>query len=442
MVRNIFFTTRFFIALGLIAAVFAASFSISVFFAVGQTLLFVLAVLVIVDLILLFNPNFVLLCERRLPKVFSLGDDNIVRLELDSSFNMPLNLKIIDELPIQFQDRSFQMELRLEPMQRKAVNYKLRPLTRGEYVFNNLHIYASSFLKLVERRHFFKTKEQISVFPSIVQMKEMELQAFARISNFQGIKKLRRLGHSYEFEQIKTYVKGDDYRSINWKATGRVGDLMVNQYEDERAQQIYSVIDKSRSMKMPFNGLSLMDYAINTSLVISNIALKKHDKAGLITFSDKIGTSIRAERNPQHLRKIIQALYNEKERKLEANYELLYQSCRKIISGGRSLIFLYTNFESIYAMERVLPLLRRMNAMHLLVVIFFENSEVIEYGESSSKDLEEIYLRTIAKKFSAEKRQIVNKLQQYGIQAILSKPEDLSINTVNKYLELKARGMI
>ena len=99
---------------------------------------------------------------------------------------------------------------------------------------------------------------------------------------------MRRIGHSYEFEQIKNYVRGDDYRSINWKATSRRGHLMVNQYEDERAQQVYNIIDKSRSMKMPFNGMSLLDYAINTSLVISNVALQKHDRAGLMTFSDKM----------------------------------------------------------------------------------------------------------------------------------------------------------
>ncbi|MEO1434769.1 MAG: DUF58 domain-containing protein, partial [Bacteroidota bacterium] len=229
--------------------------------------------------------------------------------------------------------------------------------------------------------------------------------------------------------------------SINWKATSRRNELMVNQYEDERSQQIFSIIDKSRAMRMPFNGLSLMDYAINTSLVISNVALRKHDKAGLITFSDKIGTTIRAERSPTHLRKIMQALYNEKEQPLDANFELLFRSSQNVIKH-RSLIFLYTNFESMYAMERQLPILRKLNARHLLVVVFFTNSEVQDYWKEPSEDLEEVYLRTVAQNAVAEKEQIVYKLRRYGIQSILTRPEDLSINTVNKYLELKSRGMI
>jgi uncharacterized protein (DUF58 family) len=255
------------------------------------------------------------------------------------------------------------------------------------------------------------------------------------------VKKIRRLGHSYEFEQIKNYVQGDDFRSINWKATGRKAELMVNQYEDERSQQVYSLIDKSRTMRMPFNGLSLLDYSINASLVISNIALKKHDKSGLLTFSDKIGSSIKADRGQKQLRMILEALYNEEERKMEANYELMYNAVRNLVRG-RSLIFFYTNFESLYAVERVLPLLRKINSTHLLVVMFFENTEVKDFSTSAAQDVEEIYLKTIAQKFVSEKNQVVQLLRQYGIQSILTRPEDLSINTVNKYLELKARGMI
>lgn len=294
---------------------------------------------------------------------------------------------------------------------------------------------------LIQRRYQHDFKMSVPVYPSIIQMKNFELKAFDRVSFQSGIKKMRRLGHSYEFEQIKNYVRGDDFRSINWKASSRRATLMVNQYQDERAQQVYSIIDKSRAMRMPFNGLSLMDYAINTSLVMSNIALQKHDRAGLLTFSDTIGTTIKADRKPNQLNKIMVALYKEKERNLEANYELLYHSARKLIKG-RSLLMLYTNFESMYALERVLPILRRINNLHLVVVVFFENTEIKDFVKTSVKNVEEIYHQTIAQKFLYEKVQMVQKLKQYGIQAILTKPEDLSVNTINKYLELKSRGLI
>ncbi|MBN2818706.1 MAG: DUF58 domain-containing protein, partial [Bacteroidales bacterium] len=259
--------------------------------------------------------------------------------------------------------------------------------------------------------------------------------------HFQGIKKIRRIGHSYEFEQIKQYVSGDDTRSLNWTASSRASQLMVNQYEDERSQPVYCLIDKSRTMRMPFNNLSLLDYAINTSLVISNIVLRKHDKAGLLTFSNKMGNFIKAEKSSKQLNKIINTLYSETVQWLEADYELLYSATRNFIRG-RSLLLLFTNFESTYALERVLPILRKLNQMHLLVVMFFENTELVSFSEQLCGNLLEINQQTAAKQIIQHKDLVQQMLQMHGIQCIKTKPEELSINTINKYLELKARGFI
>ncbi|HMX40077.1 MAG TPA: DUF58 domain-containing protein, partial [Saprospiraceae bacterium] len=268
-----------------------------------------------------------------------------------------------------------------------------------------------------------------------------ELWAFDRITNQQGLKKMRRIGHSYEFEQIKNYVPGDDYRSINWKASSRRAMPMVNQYEDERSQQVYCVVDKSRVMRMPFEGLSLMDYAINTTLAISNIILKKQDKAGLLTYSDAIGATIKAERDTTQLHRIMESLYRERERTGEANYELLYEAVRRLISS-RSLLLMFTNFESTYALERALPTLRRLSRFHLLVVIIFENTEIRRLAQEEVRTTADIYRQTVAQQFLQEKKEMVNKLRQYGIQMVLTKPQDLTLNTLNKYLELKSRGLI
>jgi uncharacterized protein (DUF58 family) len=323
----------------------------------------------------------------------------------------------------------------------KQIEYKLRPVERGEYHFGFINAHVKVLFQLVSRRMLLGSPEMTPVMPSVIQMHKYELMAFARITSFEGIKKLRRLGHSYEFEKIKQYNQGDDIRSINWKATGRKNTLMVNQYEDERSQQVYMIVDKSRNMHMPFNGLTLLDYSINTSLVLANIALKKYDKTGLITFSYAIGSAIPAERSQLQLKKVMNALYHEKPQPFEANYDLLYRSVKNIIKG-RSLIMLYTNFESMYAMERALPVLQKINKQHLLVVLIFENTELHSFIKGKAEYVSDIYAQTITQKLLNEKKQIVAKLRKYGIQTILSKPEDLSINTVNKYLELKAKGLI
>ncbi len=439
--RQLFLTNRVFLFVGIIIVLFALGFAFPVFLSLAQTLLVLLIAVLFVEILLLFRYKSPVEFTRKTGKVMSLGSDNTIKLELENKLTIPIKTKIIDELPEQFQDRNFLLSLHLEANEKRTLTYTLKPLTRGEYYFGNVHVFLQTLIGLAERRVSNQLNVTIPVFPSIIQMKQFELMAITKISTFQGVKKMRRLGQSYEFEQIKNYVQGDDYRSINWKATGRKRELMVNKFVDERAQQIYSIIDNSRAMHMPFDGLSLLDYAINSSLVISNTALYKQDKAGLFIFSDKMETIIKAENGKEQKNRLLQALYKLKEKSLEANYELFYLSLRNSIKG-RSLLILYTNFESFYALQRVLPILRKLNQLHLLLVVFFENTEIAEYSNTETKNIEDIYCQTIAQMFVSEKTQMAQTLQQYGIQTILTKPQDLSVNALNKYLELKARGMI
>ena len=405
-------------------------------------LCFVLIVLLTTrDAYLLFRKETNISIKRIVPKLLSLGDNNEILVQIENHTSRLLHCTIIDEIPIQFQKRNFSIEATLEPNLESVFTYHLRPVERGAYDFGKIHVFLQSQFGLIERRISAKVETTLPTFPSIMQMKELELRAFRRKAHQGGTKKMNRIGNSYEFEQIKNYVQGDDYRTINWKATSRMNKLMVNLFQDERSQQVYCIIDKSRVMNMPFEGLSLLDYSINSSLALSNIVLKKYDKIGLISFSDKLGTVLKAERTPAQLNKILHALYNEKEHGLEANYELFYYAIRRLVPM-RSLLLLYTNFESINALNRVLPILRSLNRFHLLIVIFFENTEIKKIATQPANDLEEIYTQSIAQSFVTEKQQMVHKLQQYGISSILTRPQDLSITTINKYLELKARGLV
>lgn len=436
-----YLTNRFFWLSGILIALFALAYPFWWLFP-GALAAFVVALaLVFGDMALLYLRRPKVLCKRELNTVFSLSDPNPVSMYVENQGNQYLHLSIADELPVQFQKRDYITQLGVPAGASRLLENKLTPYSRGVYQFGNINVFVTTRLGLVERRLIFQQPQEVDVYPSIIQMKRFELRAMQHIAHETGIKKMRRIGHSYEFEQIKNYVPGDDYRSINWKASSRRGSLMVNQYEDERSQQVYCIVDKSRAMKMPFEGLSLMDYAINTALAISNIILKKQDKAGLLTFSDVIGATIKADRDTSHLNRILEALYREKERPGESNYELLYEGVRRLI-GARSLLLLFTNFESSYALERALPTLRRLNGQHLLVVIFFENTEIRKLASEPVTTTADIYRQTVARQFLQEKREMVNKLRQYGIQAVLTKPQDLTLNTINKYLELKSRGLI
>lgn len=439
--RNLFVTERFFYIMAALILMMMFSYAFPVLLPVIKTCLAVFAVIGIADMILLFHRKVKVSVRREMTPVFSLGDQNPVHLYFNNKSGLKLDAEVIDELPEQFQIRNFSFRIKLDPFGQADHKYYLRPVTRGEYTFGQVHVYLSSLLGIVKRRISAEKEATVPVYPSIIQMKKYELKTIARTAVEYGVKKVRRVGHSYEFEHIKQYQRGDDYRSINWKATGRRAQLMVNQYEDERSQQVYCIIDKSRVMHMPFDGLSLFDYAVNASLVIANIVLGKQDKAGLITFSDKPRTLVKANRSKTQLKIILDALYKDGEGLVEANYESLYMAVRTMVNS-RSLLFLYTNFESTYALQRVLPQLRKLNNQHLLVVVFFENTEITTTPSKQVENLEDIYTQITAENYALTKVQIAQQLRQFGIFTMLTKPENLTVNTINKYLELKSRGMI
>jgi len=410
-------------------------------FIVAKTVFFLLAVVFGLDIYFLFSKKEPLLAKRDCADRFSNGDENNISIYCESRFAFNIEATVLDEIPPQFQIRDFEYTFSLAPNQHRSFSYALKPVRRGEYHFGKLHFYVSSPIGLVSRRITFAENKMVPVYPSYLQMRKYELFAISNRLSEIGIKKIRRIGHNREFDQIKDYVTGDDFRTVNWKATARKNSLMVNSYQDEKSQQLYSVIDKGRFMKMPFGGMTLLDYAINASLVISNIAVKKDDKAGLITFSNRIGTILKADKKSNQMHRIMEALYQEDMRFQESDFGRLYRNIKTTIRQ-RSLIMLYTNFESLVSMNRQLPYLRKIAKDHLLVVLFFENTELTDLSSGEAKSTEEIYIKTIAEKFAFEKRLIVKELRKYGIHTILTAPKNLTVESLNKYLELKSRGLI
>ncbi|MBK9735271.1 MAG: DUF58 domain-containing protein [Saprospiraceae bacterium] len=445
VIKSIFFNlyvhNRFYFAGIGVVIVFVIGFFIPIFFLIAKLLLAVLFLLLIFDILLLFNTKKGIVADRKLPEKMSNGDQNNVELFINNQYTFKIICDVIDEIPEEFQVRDFLISRPFNAKESSTIYYKLRPTFRGNVSFGRLIIFVTSPLCFVQRRFTFCDSAVVPVYPSFIQMKKYELIAFSNRLVQHGMKKVRRLGHSMEFEKIKEYVTGDDFRTVNWKATSKANKLMVNQYQDERSQAVYCIIDRGRVMKMPFEGLSLLDYAINASLVISNVVLRKQDYMGFLSFSKRIDNRVVADRKSTQMQRIMEALYNVKTDYLESDFGRLYGDVRKNIPH-RSLLLLFTNFETMDGLSRQLPFLKAIARNHLLVVIFFQNTELELLINKPANNTQEIFDKIIAEKFAFEKKLIVHELKKYGIHCILSKPENLTIDTINKYLEIKARGMM
>lgn len=441
LLKQLYINNFFFYLLISIVALFCVAFIFPFLYNAIWYLLYLLLGFLALDFIILFVTKNGVEAQRTIPEKLSNGDENQIIVSIKNFYTFSIYTKIIDEIPYQFQIRNFEIKRKIKNASTDDFQYFLRPTERGEYHFGNLNIYASSPLRLLSKRYTFNKDVMVPTYPSYIQLRKYDLIAFSNNLFQYGVKKIRRIGHTMEFEQIKEYVSGDDIRTLNWKATAKKNSLMVNQFQDEKSQNIYMLIDKGRTMKMPFNGLSLLDYAINATLVLSNVILKKQDKAGMFTFSKKIDNRVVAERRTSQMQKILESLYNVKTDYFESDYSRLYADVKKNITQ-RSLLILYTNFETLDGLDRQLPYLKGIAKNHLLVVVFFQNTELNHITNKKAETIQEIYDKVIAEKFLFEKKLIVNELRKYGIHSVLTQPENLTLDTINKYLEIKARGIL
>jgi uncharacterized protein (DUF58 family) len=410
-------------------------------FVAGRWLVAALILLAGIDYWLLWKKKEGVDAARTCTARFSNGDENPVRIAVENRYLYPVHIDVIDEIPDIFQRRDILFHLDMEPGARKEIIYQLRPVKRGEYRFNQIRLFVSTSIGLIVRRFTCGAPADVKVYPSYLMLHQYELMAISNNLTELGIKRIRRIGHHTEFEHIKEYVKGDDYRTINWKASARRSQLMVNTYQDERSQQIYNVIDKGRIMQSSFHGMTLLDYSINASLVLSFIAIHKEDKAGLITFANEFETFVPASKQAGQMQVILENLYRQQTNFGESDYSSLYVHLNKHISK-RSLLIIYTNFENIIGMERQLNYMQQLARQHVVLAIFFENAELESFAARQPRTGEDYFQQVIAEKFIFEKRYVTTFLRQHGIYSVLTTPENLSVDVINKYLEMKATHLL
>jgi len=440
-IQSLYLTRLFFILFFSCVLLLAFSSLVEWMRYLATTLFIALFIITLLDVSLLFFVLDPISYERTLSKQLNLGDANSVRLFVRNNTNFKLSFKLYEGYPVEMQKRSFAFKSNLSSKEELEFSYEFVPKKRGVVIFRKPFFMISSFFNLANRGIYIAEEQVIKVYPSILQLKKYELLVFHHQRSNLGIKRIRRLGNNSEFEQIKEYVQGDEMRMINWKATSRTNVLMTNIYQEQKSQSVFCVLDKSRMMQVESEELSLLDYSINSILAFSNVLLKNGDKVGLITFSYKIDTQLPANKNKLQMQKILNALYNQQTEFKNANYELILQSIRQTVKT-RSLIVLFTNFETETAFNRVLPYLLQISQKHVLVVVLFENEDLKSLAFDPPKTIRGVYQNIVAEQMINVTLKLVHRLQQNNIQTIYTTSENLSIKTINKYLELKAKGLL
>src|SRR5690606_2201493 len=194
--KSLYLKSRFFIVLFSLVALFVVSYIFPELFGTTKLLFYAFVVVTIFDVLLLYQNKTGIRATRILPEKLSNGDENSVEIKVANRFPFKTSVKIIDELPIQWQVRDFKIETILNAAEEKKFTYQVRPTERGEYHFGNLNIFSASVLGLVARRQQFSAEAMVPNYPSFLQLKKYDFIAFSNRLKLFGLKKIRRIGHT------------------------------------------------------------------------------------------------------------------------------------------------------------------------------------------------------------------------------------------------------
>lgn len=439
MLKRIYLTHTPFYILGLAALLFMFGLLSELSYRLGFAVLALLIILILRDIFLLFVIGSPLEFTRKVPKKISNGDPNPIGVEFHNTGTLRLRVRLIENLPYQLQLFNFEKNYLLAPGETLSTTYSIRPALRGEYTWGPaILLIRPEYGGLLARKEEFHHEQTAACYPSFLQFTDTRLQVRSEDSSQNDV---HRIGQSLEFEQIKEYAPGDDQRHINWKATARRGQLMVNRYQDERSQDIYCAIDMGRTMKMPFHGHTLLDYAINAALALTKTVIATHDKTGILAFAHEQSEFLPPAKDWRQFGKINEFLYKLETGFMESDFEHLYKFIRANIRR-RSLIVLFTNFDSENALKRNFRYIKDIARHHLLVVVFFEDSQAKELVETEAQDTPGIYERAVSFDKLHKGHLLARELRKAGIRTVLSPPEKLGVQVINEYLGIKKQQIL
>lgn len=395
-----------------------------------------LLILLLVDFSLTPNPKSFQI-HRVMDQKLSLSVWNRIDLVIENPTSYTLMVRIRDGIPESFGTENEVMAFQLAGREQKNVSYRVKPVKRGEYVFPDLHLRVTGVLGLCVRSKTLMISDTIKVFPNLKDMRNHYLLMVQKRRLLAGFQKVRQLGVGTEFESIREYTEGDDYRHINWTVTAREGQLYVNRYEPERNQYVYILMDTSRVMQEEIEGITRLDYAVNAAFIVAETAMNHGDNIGLMAFDSEIHRMVKPGKGTVHFQRLAESLYNIENRQTSADYEKAFSTLQKV-QNRRSLILLFTDPYNFEHAREITSAWRNYAPRHKVVVLSIKNPLLVSEAEKKVSQSEDAFSKSAALKLLDDRKRTFSILEMSSIPTVESNPEEFTLDTVNRYISLKA----
>ncbi len=401
--------------------------------------LFALSV-VVLDLLTITGPSG-LSVERQMLKSASLGGTHDVKLCLDNRGDRTQLIDVCDDLPPGLTADPEVQSVILPPGKRMEVDYQIRPLRRGSFQFESVFIKLKSRLGLWQRQVKRACPGELLVYPDMKQLAEYALLARTNRLSLIGVRKTRKAGQDNNFERLRDYTQDDNYKHIDWRSTARRNKLTVKQFQTDQSQRIVFMLDCGRLMTNEYRGLSLLDYALNSILMLSYVALHQGDSVGLLCFSDKIESYVPVRGGTAQMNRLLHAGFDRFPSLKQTNYDeaFLYfsRNCRR-----RSLVVLVTSVIDDVSASQITGYLRTLRGRHLPVLALLRDRAVFDFADNPSMDESVLYRSAAAAQLLVWRHEVIQRLGNAGVLNVDAFPDMLTTPLINRYLEVKAKHLL
>jgi uncharacterized protein (DUF58 family) len=393
-----------------------------------------------VDLARLPRPER-LVAERSWAGAPSLSNDLEVTLELRNQSGVSVICRVIDDAPRSLISEPPRLEIKASANDSGSAGYTVHPLERGDVTLGVVYLRYRSGSQFAERWARADLKQTVRVFPDLEDAKRHNIY----LSRARQIELERRLirqrGVGREFESLREYQPGDEFRNICWTATARRGKHVTKLFQVERSQAVWIVMDAGRLLRARVGELSKLDLSVNAALSLAQIALYSGDRTGMIVYGRNIQQRVGLGRGLNHMRAIIESLASVREEVAEADH-LRAASVLLQLQKQRALIIWITDLADTSMTPEVIESASRILSKHLLLFTVIAQSDLNELASRTPESAEEMYEVAAAQEMVHRRESLIGKVRNKGALALEIAPSRLTTELVNQYLEVKERNLI
>jgi len=380
--------------------------------------------------------------ERLMEDRFAMGAENEVTIKIGNRSRRRVTFVVKDEYPPQIElVTPREAQLTIPAGRSRAWRYSLLPTARGKYHFGSTVLRFRTPLGLLWRQAAYPTNGDVKVYPDIREARKHEIYAHRNRRPEPGLRRMRVRGQGREFESLREFVIGDEVRHISWPATARRGKVITRQYTIERSQNIVVLLDTGRLMTARIGKLSKLDHAVNATLSIAYVAAAGGDNVGMVAFSRKVVSYLPPRRGRDQINLLMEALYSLEPQMIEPSYKRAFNffsaNCKR-----RSLVVILTDLVDRDASAELLAHTSQLIPRHLPLIITIGDTDLRELVRAQPATSSDVYRQAVAEEILRQREEALMRIRHAGGLALDVPAGRLSLELVNKYLEVKERGLL